>query len=81
EISNWFENPTYESSTNQISFQSLANQTCFVYSAEGKLLDEFKVAKNETINRTMLTSKSGMYLLKSSMSNQSFRFIINGYSK
>jgi xanthomonalisin len=81
EISNWFENPTYESSTNQISFQSLANQTCFVYSAEGKLLDEFKVAKNETVKRTIPSSKSGMYLLKSSMSNQSFRFIINGYSK
>ena len=81
EVSNWFENPTYESATNQISFQSLANQTCYVYSAEGRLLDEFKVAKNESIKRTIPSTNAGMYLLKSSLSNQSFRFIINGYSK
>jgi len=81
EISNWFENPVYESATNQISFQSLANQTCFIYSAEGRLLDEFMVSKNESVKKQIPSTSAGMYLLKSSMSNQSFRFIINGYSK
>ncbi len=76
EIATVFASPFFNPSTKSIEFHSLADQECRLYNIEGKLLDVFRVSKNEHVVRQLNQLSTGVYNLKSSLLNQPFRFIV-----
>lgn len=81
EVGSMFENPIYNAGANTLEFTSHANQTCYIYSIEGKLVDEFRVSKNEYVVRDIKSSVAGVYNLQSSLLNRPFRFVVQTTSK
>ncbi|MFM7079983.1 MAG: PKD domain-containing protein [Bacteroidota bacterium] len=76
EITTVFANPFFNHTSNSIEFQSMADQECRIYNVEGKLLDVFRVSKNEHVVRQLTNLSTGVYSLQSSNLIRPFRFIV-----
>lgn len=76
ELSTVFSNPYYNPSTNTLEFQSLIDQECRLYNTEGKLVQAFHAGKLEQVLKEVGNLTLGVYSLQSSVSNRSFRFVV-----